>query len=288
MLGLILEKPEPCRHRSATLASFGVHLAVGLSASGLAATTTLAAGLTTPGEMLTYLGLGTLGSLLPDLDADNSAPLQIAFTLVSAALAFSAMFLLADTFRSVAELLILWLTTYLFFRILVFALFTHLTSHRGVFHSIPAAALFGMLTAILATRVLHQPPLQAWLGGLFVTCGYLLHLLLDELYSVNLFGMRTRRSLGTAFKLWSRASPAATLYLYLACAGSYLAAPSPRPIWDALSSPRTYARVQARLLPQAGWFHPARDSIAARELHAKGSAGPRSTGRARAQGRGGG
>ena len=96
-------------NRSLTLASFGVHLAVGISASGLAAASVLAAGFAAPAEMLTYLGLGTLGSLLPDLDADNSAPLQIGFTVVSIALAFMAMFLLVDTFPSVAELVLLWL-----------------------------------------------------------------------------------------------------------------------------------------------------------------------------------
>ena len=204
--------------------------------------------------MLVYLGLGTLGSLLPDLDADNSTPVQIGFTVVSVTLAFMAMFLLADTFSSVAELVLLWLAIYLLFRWLVFALFTRLTRHRGVFHSLPAAALSGMLTAILGERLLGYPALQAWIGGGFVAFGYLLHLALDEIYSVNLFGTHARRSLGSAFKLWSSRSHAASIYLYGACLLAFALAPDQGAIVRVISAPETYARIGQRLLPEGGWF----------------------------------
>lgn len=243
--------------RSEALASFGVHLAVGLSASGLAATSVLAADLAAPAEMLAYLGLGTLGSLLPDLDADNSAPVRISFTGFSIILAFAVMFLLADTFPSVAELLVVWLATYLLFRGLVFALFTRLTRHRGIFHSLPAAALFGLLTAIAAERFLAQPAFQAWLGGSFVAFGYLVHLLLDEIYSVNLFGLRPRRSLGSALKLWSPGSHAASVYLYVACIAAALLAPAQDTYVRVLSSPQTYTQIREHLVPVHGWFYPA-------------------------------
>jgi len=238
------------------LASFGVHLAGGLTTSGLAATSVLAAGLAAPMEMLAYLGLGVLGSLLPDIDADNSAPVRISFTVASIILAFGAMFLLAGVFPSVSELALVWLTTYLFFRWLVFALFTRLTTHRGILHSIPAAILFGLITASAAGQVLHLPSFQAWLSGLFVTFGYLVHLALDEIYSVNLFGMHSKRSLGTALKLWSPSSHVASLYLYLACAGALMLAPDHGDFQRVLSSPETYARIGERLLPENGWFRP--------------------------------
>ena len=207
--------------------------------------------------MLIYLGLGTVGSLLPDLDADNSSPVRIGFTLISITLAFLAMFLLADTFPSVAELVLVWLAVYLLFRWLIFALFTRLTSHRGVFHSLPAAALFGLVTAILGERLLGEAPLQAWIGGAFVAFGYLLHLLLDELYSVNLFGVHTRRSLGSACKLWSFNSHAASIYLYCACLLAFAMAPENGPLMRRISNPETYAQIGQRLLPEGDWFRPA-------------------------------
>jgi membrane-bound metal-dependent hydrolase YbcI (DUF457 family) len=238
------------------LASFAVHLGVGLSGSALAATSMLAANLASPVEMLAYLMLGTIGSLLPDLDADNSMPIQISFTALSIVLAFAGMFWLTQVFTSVIELLVIWCGIYLFFRWLVFALFTHLTTHRGIFHSVPAAAFFGLITAIAAERLGGQAPLQAWAAGGFVSFGYLLHLVLDEIYSVNLFGLRTKRSFGTAFKFWSSNSHAASLYLYAACIGLCLLAPERADIIKLLSSPQTYVQIRDRLLPRSGWFQP--------------------------------
>lgn len=223
--------------------------------SGLAATGVLAAGLATPWQTLAYLGLGTLGSLLPDLDANHSVPTRVGSVLLAIVLAFAAVLLLAETFPSVVELAAIWLISFLSLRALVFTLLTRFTIHRGVFHSLPAVALVGMLTAILATHLLRQPPLRAWLAGSFVAVGYLVHLMLDELYSVNLFGTHIRRSLGTACKLWST-SPAATLGLYLACIALYQVVPNPTPFLNTLGSAQTYAHLQRRLLPRAGWFHP--------------------------------
>jgi len=242
------------------LASFGIHLAGGLSAAGLAATSVLVADLATPVEMLAYLALGTLGSLLPDIDADNSAPVQISFTVISIALAFGAMFLLADTFDSVAELLLVWGAVYLLFRWLVFHLFTRLTTHRGIFHSLPAAALFGAVTALLATHLLGQPALQAWLAGVFIFFGYLVHLLLDEAYSVNLFGMHTKRSFGTALKLWSSGNHAASVYMYVACLALLPLLPDHRPFLEAVSTEQIREQMAGRITPDDGWFRLERKS----------------------------
>lgn len=229
-------------------------MGVGICASGLAATSALAAGFATPTEMLGYLALGSLGSLLPDLDADQSTPVQISFTVLSVSLAFAVMFHFAGSFDSVAELLLVWVATYLFFRWLVFALFTRLTTHRGIFHSLPAALATGGLTAILTHHFLQQTPVQAWTAGSFVTFGFLVHLVLDEAYSVNLFGMYTKRSFGTAFKLWSPGSHAASIYMYVLCGVILWAAPEHRGFLQALSAPSTYAQIRERLLPEKGWF----------------------------------
>ena len=236
------------------MAAFGVHLGVGLTVSGVAATTALVAGLATPGQTLACLGLGTLGSLLPDLDADSSAPVKVSFTLAAVGLAFLAMFLSTDRFPSVAELLAVWVTTFLLARWLLFAVLTRVTVHRGMLHSLPAAAFFGMACAAVAHRTLDTPPLIAWTAGAFVTLGYLVHLLLDEVYSVNLFGARTRRSLGSATKLWSRRGAAASLATYLAAVAAFVLAPPPDPLVDALTDPTWQGQVRDRLWPHHGWF----------------------------------
>jgi len=247
-----------------------VHLGVGLSVSGVAATTALVAGLATPGQTLAYLGLGTLGSLLPDLDADSSAPVRVSFTLVAVGLAFLAMFLSADRFPSVAELLSVWVTTFLVARWLLFAVLTRVTVHRGMLHSLPAAVFFGMACTAVAHRALGAPTLTAWTAGAFVTLGYLVHLLLDEVYSVNLFGARTRRSLGSATKLWSRRGAAASLATYLAAAGAFVLAPPPGPLVNAVTSPAWRAEIRDRLWPRRGWFRPVVPSPQASDSRLRG------------------
>jgi hypothetical protein len=231
-----------------------VHLSVGLAASGVAATAALVWGLATPGETLVYLALGTLGALLPDLDADGSAPVRASFTLAAVALAFLAMFFAAGRFPSVAELVLVWLAAFLLARWALFALLTRVTVHRGMLHSLPAAAFFGLAAAAAANRGVGAPALAAWTAGAFVTFGYLVHLLLDEVYSVNLFGARARRSLGSAFKLWSRRGPAATAATYLAAASAFLLAPPPGPLLDAIGDPAQRREAWQRLWPRDGWF----------------------------------
>lgn len=211
------------------MASFNTHFNVGLVVSGLVATGTLVAGIATPGEAFIYLGLGALGSLLPDLDAANSIPTRIGAGLLSISLAFTVVFLLAKRLLSPLELLGAWIITFLFFRYLVFALVTRLTVHRGLFHSIPAGIALGLTTTVLAANLMQQPSLKAWLAGAFIAGGYLVHLLLDECYSIDWAGRKVRRSIGSACKLWSNANWLGTLGLYLACVGLYvLSPPSPR------------------------------------------------------------
>lgn len=236
------------------LAAFGAHLAAGLTTAGLGATAALASGLTTPPQTLACLALGTAGSLLPDLDADSSAPVKVSFNLAAAALAFLALFLAAPRFPSVAELLVVWVGVFLAGRWLLFGALARATVHRGMLHSLPAAAFFGVVTTAGAHRGLGVEAPVAWAAGSFVAAGYLVHLVLDEVYAVNLFGARTRRSLGSALKLWSRRGAGATLALYLATALALALSPSPGSFARALADPALAARIERHLWPADGWF----------------------------------
>ncbi len=204
--------------------------------------------------MLTLFLLGTIGSLLPDIDADNSVPLRICFTLTSILFAFLVMFSLVNWFPSVAELLVIWIAAYVIFRCIIFFLFTRLTTHRGIFHSLPAALFFGFLTATTSELMWYTPPHLAWLQALFVTTGYILHLVLDEIYSLNLFGIGAKRSLGSACKLWYRKSLPATLYMYLATIILYLLTPSTLPLQDMIQNNKITTALEQALMPKTGWF----------------------------------
>lgn len=194
--------------QSCTLANYNTHLGGALLVSSFAATGTLSTGLASPGEALLLWLAGTLGGLLPDVDADKSRAMRNLFTLLGVGGAFLAV----SWFHASITTLELWFlagASYLLIRYPLMWTSEHFTVHRGSIHSLSACVLFG-LAATNLTHLLGQPPLVAWLTGLFITGGMLVHLLLDEFYSVNLANVSVKRSFGTALKIIDRRYPVPT------------------------------------------------------------------------------
>ena len=94
----------------------------------------------------------------------------------------------------------------------------------------------------------------AWLGGGFMFIGYLTHLLLDELYSVNLMGQRLKRSFGSAMKLFDSRKPGESATIAALAVILFLLAPPSRPFVDGITSPLLWSGLHERLLPRDEWF----------------------------------
>jgi membrane-bound metal-dependent hydrolase YbcI (DUF457 family) len=91
-----------------------------------------------------------------------------------------------------------------------------LTVHRGMFHSIPAALIAAEIV-FLAHKTTDIPGSVKLALGVLI--GFLSHLVMDELWSVNLSGIsiRLNKAAGSALKLFSPSLPATcTAYLILA------------------------------------------------------------------------
>ena len=174
------------------MANFKTHITVAAALSGCLATGFLEVGIATPKDVWLYFALGTLGGILPDIDADNSIPGRILFSFFAMVLAFLTLFSRAN-FYSIVELSILWMVTYMVVRYIIFQMFAKLTVHRGIFHSILAAVFFYFLTTDISYYLFSLNALNAWVAGLFVFIGYLIHLTLDEMYSVRMGWMRLDR-----------------------------------------------------------------------------------------------
>jgi membrane-bound metal-dependent hydrolase YbcI (DUF457 family) len=106
---------------------------------------------------------------------------------------------------------------YLAIRFGVAWLFRRLTVHRGMFHSLPAALIAAELV-FLADNGPDTPGRMTLAVGVFL--GFLSHLVLDELYSVDTRGLKVRlnKAAGSALKLASR-SASATLVTWSLLAG---------------------------------------------------------------------
>jgi hypothetical protein len=73
-----------------------------------------------------------------------------------------------------------------------------------MFHSIPAGLIFWFSFSLLFYYVFKFNYIVSWYFGMFVFMGYLVHLTLDEVYSVDIKGQRIKKSFGTALKFWNK------------------------------------------------------------------------------------
>ena len=94
------------------------------------------------------------------------------------------------------------------------------TVHRGIFHSVPAIGIFAAALYLLSANKTHDHDTQlviAITGG----CGYFIHLLLDELWSVDFNGkaIKLKRSHGTAMSLFKKNHPLTSIFAYLLLSG---------------------------------------------------------------------
>lgn len=199
------------------MADFRTHLSVAAGGGALLAHGGWQAGLWGFVEGLPLVALVTMGGILPDVDADNSRAIRLIFNLL-AVLAVVAGALLLQHHLAPGQLLVACGGLYLAVRYLAGLVFARFTVHRGSWHSLLAGALCGLVTTALSYRLLEQSAGMAWAYGLALALGYVLHLLLDELYSVDLVGARIKRSFGTALKLCSLRQPSHALLMLMGAA----------------------------------------------------------------------
>ena len=235
------------------MADSHTHMIGAAAISGVTATHLMVAGVVNPQELMGYFVLGVIGGLLPDIDSDTSIPLRMAFSVLAVISGFLIVLNFGSRY-SLLELILLWGIAFVGLRYCVFNLFLRFTVHRGLIHSIPAGAAFGLAATLAVHRLFDGAPLQAWMCGVFVFMGFLVHLLLDEIYSVDLRGARLKRSFGSALNLGSWGNPWGTLALYLGIIGLLYLSPPADAFIQNLSVVIDYRELSSRLLPVEDWF----------------------------------
>ncbi|SFU54288.1 metal-dependent hydrolase [Halomonas korlensis] len=200
------------------MADFRTHLSAAVGGGVLLAVVGWQGALWTPGEALTVAGLTTFGGILPDIDADQSHAVRLIFNTL-ALLAVVTGALLMDTRLEPGMLLMACGGLYIGVRFVVSPMFKRFSVHRGIWHSLLAGVLCALATTAVSYRYLALEPRLAWSQGVAVMVGFCIHLLLDELFSVDLTGARLKRSFGTAFKLFDYRKPLNSLLMLLLAAG---------------------------------------------------------------------
>jgi membrane-bound metal-dependent hydrolase YbcI (DUF457 family) len=161
------------------------------------------------GPALLGFGLTTLGGLLPDLDSDSGVPVRELFSLAAVAVPLLLFHRVQNLGFEPEQTMVLLVAIYLIVRYGVSEVFRQATVHRGMFHSIPAMLISGLVVYLLDRN--PNEWIRYYLAG-GVMIGFLSHLVLDELYSVDFHGakLRLNKFAGSALKLVSRSWAATT------------------------------------------------------------------------------
>ncbi len=208
------------------MANFNVHFSVAASSSSIAAVLGVNLNVMDFSHAPWLIFLGIVGGMLPDIDAVNSKPVRLLFNVL-ALLSATAVLSALKTYVGSYQLLALAAGIYWLTRYLVLASLARFTVHRGIFHSVLALLFFALLMVCVSDYAFKQNAVSAWLNGFFLGFGFLVHLLLDEMYSVDLSNRRMKKSFGTALKLFNYKNLPSSALMSLLTIFLYWATPSP-------------------------------------------------------------
>lgn len=154
--------------------------------------------------------LCSVAGMLPDLDHKLGVPLREMLCFVSVMVPMLMLRRFEEMGLSPEQMVFVSGVCYVLIRFVGGELFRKFTVHRGMWHSIPAAVLAGMVTYLVCLSPENDIRLmKSWA----VVLGFMLHLILDEIYSVDLIGRRIKKSSGTALKFYGK-KPGPNLLVY--------------------------------------------------------------------------
>ena len=194
------------------MANFTTHFNVASFVSAVGAGTMFYSGLVDKPEATLLFSAGIIGGILPDIDSNNSTPTRIMQYILSNLFSFFILFRYIDSYP-IGNLILIWIGSFTV-SMVSFQGFNKITSHRGMFHSIPAGLIFWFGFTLLFYYIFEFNYMVSWYFGMFVFFGYLVHLTLDEIYSVDISGKRFKKSFGTALKLFSKKDLQSTILFY--------------------------------------------------------------------------
>jgi len=206
------------------MASFEQHVNTAVIITGISIAPLYSSSLVDLNQALTLLFFGMIGGVLPDMDLENSKPLQITSSILSLFVPLLAILILLESL-SIIKMLVMWFLFAGILHFMIFKVLLNLTVHRGIIHSIPMGIFLSQILAISFFHLFHYPELFSILCGIFLFLGFIIHLLLDEFISLNVFGSKFKKSLGSAFKLYQKDNLLGSLFLYVAIIALYISYP---------------------------------------------------------------
>ena len=172
-----------------------------------------------------------MGGMLPDIDIKTSRSFQDCMSITACIAAMMVILRVSEAGVSAEMISIIGTAVFLAIKFGVGRLIQSFTVHRGLIHSIPFCILCGEIIFLTMSGEVPTRVLKA--AGL--SLGFFSHLLLDEIFSVDIVKFSTKQSFGTAIKFGMRKQVmlTAVLYFLLFCA-TFVSVKQPDMVGEAL------------------------------------------------------
>ncbi|MCA9137119.1 MAG: metal-dependent hydrolase [Planctomycetales bacterium] len=157
-------------------------------------------------------GLCSVSGMLPDLDSDGGIPLREISMFAAAVVPMMMLNRFRDYDLSHESMALAAMLIYVVIRFGAFEFFKRFTVHRGMWHSLPAAASAGLIAYLVMPCTSNG---ERAYKAFAVVVGFLVHLILDEIWAVEVgvARLRTKKSFGTALKFFG-SDPTANVFVY--------------------------------------------------------------------------
>lgn len=177
------------------MANFNTHASVAVSASTIAGITIFLSGIHIP-IVLLLIVLGSIGGILPDIDSENSTSKDIVYSILSIMISITILFTSINKLGLILSLVIS-VIAFTVIKKIGSKLMSIISRHRGIIHSVPMALFLG-ISSFLTINLCIKDMYISWLCSSFLVFGFLIHLILDEVYAVDFSGRTLKKSFGSA------------------------------------------------------------------------------------------
>ena len=174
------------------------------------------------GVSLVAAGVTAVSGLLPDLDSDSGVPVREMFNLAAVLVPLMLLKRMLGFGLTEDQTFAVLGIMYAFIRFGLSNVFRHISVHRGMFHSIPAMVIAGCIAFLAYTH--DSLPLRLYIAASAMV-GFLSHLVLDELCSVDFNGIaiHLNQFAGSAVKMFGPSLPANMIAWSICLTLSYFA-----------------------------------------------------------------
>ena len=144
-------------------------------------------------------GLCAIAGMLPDLDSGSGTSLKESVAFAAALVPLLMLQRLLQLGLPMEGVILAGAALYLALRFGMTWMLENHSSERGMYHSLPAALIAGLVTFLAYSS---DDPLRRYFLASAVVIGFLTHLVLDEIWAVKdgNFGPKQKKAFGTALK----------------------------------------------------------------------------------------